>query len=236
MASTGTIMPVSPPERTAHTALARKGRNLAMIHVVSAENRRHYHHALMEMHRQRKAVFVDRMGWALDAPDGLEIDAYDTVDAIYLIEAAGPRAPVAGSVRLLPTDRPHLLGERFAHLCAGAPPSGPGVWEATRFCPSPQTPSGPPRRAMLARMIAAIMETALLFGVSRVTYVASAGLAPLALSAGWRVAPLAAPSGAGREAVQAFLAHIDATGLARVRAGLGARAPLIRFTPGAAAA
>ncbi len=203
-----------------------------MIHIVTAENRHLFHHALMEMHVQRKAVFIDELGWPLNADAGIEIDDYDSEDAIYLIEADAARAPVTGSARLLRTDRPHLLGERFAHLCAGSPPTGPNVWEATRFCPAPDTPNGAARHAMLGRMIAAIMETALLFGVEHVTFVASAALAPLARRAGWTVAALGPEKRVGREKLTAMAAAIDAEGLRRVRACNGIGGPLTRFAPG----
>lgn len=206
-----------------------------MIQIITAENRHLFRHVLMEMHTQRKAVFVDEMKWPLDVSSGIEIDAYDSPDAIYLIEAEGPRAPVTASARLLPTTGPHLLSEVFADLCAEPPPRGSDVWEATRFCPAPGTPDGQPRRDMLQRMIVAIMETAILFGIGRVTFVASAALAPLAKSAGWAVEALGPAKGKGRDKLVAMAAAIDSDGLARVRARAGARGPFTRFTPGALA-
>ena len=63
------------------------------------------------MHRDRKTVFVDRLGWQVPVVNGdLEIDQFDGDDAIYLIavdEAGGH----AGSLRLLPTAGPHLLAD-----------------------------------------------------------------------------------------------------------------------------
>jgi acyl-homoserine lactone synthase len=206
-----------------------------MIHIVTAENRRLFHHALMEMHRQRKAVFIDELGWRLNGETGIEIDAYDAEDVVYLIEAEAPRAPVTGSARLLPTGRPHLLSDAFAGLCEEPAPCGAGVWEATRFCPAPETPRGAPRQALLMRMIGAIMETALLFGVEKVTFVASAALAPLSERAGWEVRALGAAKRIGREKVRAYLATINAEGLKRVRERIGAAGPLTRFVPGALA-
>ena len=158
-----------------------------MIYIVSEENRRRFHHLLTEMHRQRKQVFIDKLKWRLEESAGLEIDAYDSHEAIYLIEAGTPTSDVSVSARLLPTVRQHLLSQQFADLCEEELPAGPGVWEATRFCPAPDTPAGPPRRDMLGRMIAGIMETALLFGVEQVTYVADAALAPMAQKVGWDV-------------------------------------------------
>jgi len=200
-----------------------------MIHIVTAENRRHYHHALMEMHCQRKQVFIDQMKWRLEETAGIEIDAYDCAEAIYLIEAATSRAPVTGSARLLRTDRPHLLGEHFSCLCDGPVPSGENVWEATRFCPAPDTPDGQPRHHLLARIIAAIMETALLHGIERVTFVANAALAPLAAKAGWDVEALGPARRVGRDRLTAFVAVIDQRGLRRVREQNNIKTPVTRF-------
>lgn len=202
-----------------------------MIYIVSEENRRRFHHLLTEMHRQRKQVFIDKLKWRLEESAGLEIDAYDSHEAIYLIEAGTPTSNVSVSARLLPTVRPHLLSQQFAALCEEDLPAGPGVWEATRFCPAPDTPAGPPRRDMLGRMIAGIMETALLFGIDQVTYVADAALAPMAQKVGWDVRALGAPRGKGRNRIQAFVASIDGAGLKRVREAFAITAPLTRFVP-----
>jgi acyl-homoserine lactone synthase len=203
----------------------------AMIYIVSQENRPRFYHLLTEMHRQRKQVFIDRLKWRLEERAGLEIDAYDSDEALYLIEAGAPTSNVRMSARLLPTVRPHLLSEQFADLCAEPPPAGPQVWEATRFCPSPDTPSGLPRQQMLGRMIAAIMETALIFGIEQVTYVADAALAPMAQKVGWDVHALGAPRGRGRDRIQAFAATIDTAGLRRVRQAYALGGPLIRYAP-----
>ncbi len=202
-----------------------------MIYIVSAENRARFHHLLTEMHRQRKQVFIDKLNWRLEHSAGLEIDAYDSHDAVYLIESGTPKGEISASARLLPTVRPHLLSEQFADLCEEAPPAGPHVWEATRFCPAPETPAGAPRRQMLGRMIAGIMETALLFGVEQVSYVADAALAPVALKVGWEVRALGPARGRGRGKIQAFLASIDVEGLRRVRQAFAIDAPLTRFAP-----
>ncbi|MFT3727878.1 MAG: acyl-homoserine-lactone synthase [Terricaulis sp.] len=200
-----------------------------MIHIVTAENRHLYHHALMQMHQQRKRLFIDELKWPLAETAGIEIDDFDSPEVVYLLETESPRGGVTGSARLLPTDRPHLLGSAFSHLCTRAPPTGANVWEATRFCPAPDIGKGEERRQLLARMIAAIMETALLFGVDKVTFVANSALAPLALKAGWQVEPLGKAHRAGRDRVTAFVAHIDGEGLREVRLRNAIAKPLTRF-------
>jgi N-acyl-L-homoserine lactone synthetase len=202
-----------------------------MIHIITAENRHCFNHALMAMHRQRKAVFIDELRWSLEAPDGLEIDSYDCPEAVYLLETDGAKAPLTASARLLPTTRPHLMADIFSDLCAEGPPRAAEIWEVTRFCPAPETPQGRPRHSALARMIAGIMETALIFGIEKVSFVASAGLAPLAMKVGWTIRPLGPPQGQGREQLRAFLAEIDAKGLREVRLRNNLIGPLTRYAP-----
>lgn len=75
--------------------------------------------------RYRHEVFVQRLAWNLQTPDGEEIDQFDREDTVYVVaqDAAGQ---IAGCGRLLPTTRPYLLGDVFAQLLNGAPPLQPG--------------------------------------------------------------------------------------------------------------
>ncbi len=199
-----------------------------MINIITGENRHLFHPVLTEMHRQRKQLFIDQMGWSLADIAGLEMDDYDSPEAVYLVETGGEGA-VLQSARLLPTQAPHLLSEVFPGLCDNGPPRSETIWEASRFCPAPDTEKGFPRRQLLMRMIAAILETSLLFGVEGVTFVASAALAPLARKAGWEVSPLGGSQRFGRERLTAMLARVTSAGLQRVRAINGLTGPLTRY-------
>lgn len=203
-----------------------------MIHIVTQENRPRYRPAILEMHRHRKEVFIDEMGWELFSHDGYEIDGYDTPHAIYLITCAQSFSPVFASARLLPTTGPHLLGDVFGHLCEGGPPRSDRIWEASRFCPAPQTPKGEPRRALLGGVIAGILETGLLFGVEEVVFVASAALAPIAIHIGWDARMLGEMQRHGKERVCAMAASITPEGLAKVRDRLNLPSPVTRFAAG----
>src|SRR3546814_15307531 len=79
------------------------------------------------MFRDRKQQFVDQLGWTVPVVAGqYEIDRYDGDDAHYLI-AADADGGHAGSMRLLPTIRPHLLADHFERLCDTEIPCGPNV-------------------------------------------------------------------------------------------------------------
>jgi acyl homoserine lactone synthase len=81
----------------------------------------------------RHRVFVEQLGWRLEARDGAEADQFDRADTVYVMveDEAGN---IAGCARLLQTTRPYLLAEVFPQLLNGlAPPSDPTVWELSRF-------------------------------------------------------------------------------------------------------
>ena len=83
--------------------------------------------------RYRHAVFVERLGWSLQTRGGEELDQYDRADTVYVV-AQNEGGLISGCARLLPTIRPYLLGEVFAHVLDGEPPPcSPDVWELSRF-------------------------------------------------------------------------------------------------------
>jgi N-acyl-L-homoserine lactone synthetase len=97
--------------------------------------------AVANMLRDRKRVFVDLLKWKLAVVDDeYEIDQFDHAGAVYLIcsDADGNHR---GSLRLLPTTAPHILGSLFPDLCDGPVPTGPNVYELTRGCFSPRISS-----------------------------------------------------------------------------------------------
>ncbi|HEX2814595.1 MAG TPA: acyl-homoserine-lactone synthase [Sphingopyxis sp.] len=141
------------------------------------------------MFRDRKRQFVDQLGWDVPVVAGqYEIDHYDGGNAHYLI-AVDADGEHAGSMRLLPTIRPHLLADHFAGLCDGEIPCGPHVMEITRLClPSRLGRDG--RRAVRNRLISAMTDHALQSRVSVLTGVVTAVFRETVLAMGWRAAPL----------------------------------------------
>jgi acyl-homoserine lactone synthase len=198
-----------------------------MIQIVTGENRTGFHWELLEMHRHRKTVFIDQMGWEIDCSEGLEIDEFDGPGAIYLLDLDA-KGGLQSSVRLLPTDCPHLMSEVFPHLCRDGVPRGPLIWEASRYCPSPGIADAAERRTRLAAMIAGVIETGLLFGIEQVTLVTSLALKRTAAVSGWRLKPLGEPVTACGERTGAYAGPVSADALRRVRAENGLLAPVSR--------
>lgn len=200
-----------------------------MIFIANAENRWQFESDLVEMHRQRKSVFVDRAGWKLPVISDLEIDCYDREDTIYLLAKEEPEGPLLASVRLLPTTRPHLMGDLFPAACRDTPPHGPTIWEVSRFCTTPHLPDRGIRVALLWEIICGVMETALLYGIESVIFVANRALLPLALTCGWEVRKLGETMRDEDDELTAASAVISTAGLRRVRYYHGVAIPAIRF-------
>lgn len=83
--------------------------------------------------KYRNKLFVTTLGWQLKTKNGMELDQFDRPDTVYVISQDAD-GEVNGCARLLPTNRPYLLGEVFPQLLNGLPPpSTPDVWELSRF-------------------------------------------------------------------------------------------------------
>jgi len=86
-----------------------------------------------EISSYRHKVFIEMLGWELPTQNGLELDQFDRPDTVYVVSQDDDGA-INGCARLLPTNRPYLLGEVFPQLLNGLPaPSTPDVWELSRF-------------------------------------------------------------------------------------------------------
>lgn len=176
-----------------------------MIHVIKAANSAAYAPLLRDMHRDRKRVFVDRFGWDVPVVDGeLEIDRFDTGEAVYLV-AASPEGRHWGSTRLLPSTAPHILGDLFPELAAGDPPRGPGIWETTRLVYSPDIRDMALLERIRLTLRAGMIEFALATGIEAFSCIIRMEFLPTVLASGWRVTPLGLPLDIGGELCTAVL-------------------------------
>ena len=144
------------------------------------------------MFRDRKHVFVDLRKWDVPVIDGqYEMDQFDGSRTVYCI-ATDETGSHRGSIRLLPTDQPHILGDLFPALCEYAVPTGPDIFELTRGCVSPRlTPAD--RRQVRNALTTAVVEYALFRGITSYTCIADSGWLSQILSLGWTCHPLGLP-------------------------------------------
>jgi len=141
------------------------------------------------MFEARKRVFVDLLGWDLPVLAGrYEVDQFDDTHARYLILTGGEGQHLA-SARLLPTERPHLLGSMFAELCDLPPPTGPGTWEITRFCLDRRL-RAVERRRWRDVLVHAIARYALEHGITHYVGVAEPAWREQILGFGWEAQTL----------------------------------------------
>jgi N-acyl-L-homoserine lactone synthetase len=83
--------------------------------------------------KYRYQVFVKELGWPLRCEEGVELDDFDRPDTVYVL-ACDNNHEIFGCARLIPTNRPYLLGDVFPHLMGGKPPPfSAGIWELSRF-------------------------------------------------------------------------------------------------------
>jgi acyl homoserine lactone synthase len=138
---------------------------MPMIRIVTKDDAERHVSSLHQMHRIRKTVFKDRLGWDVTVTGELELDEYDALGSIYVL-SIDRHGTVNGCVRLLPTTGPNMLRDIFPSLVANAAvPRSERVWEASRFAVSGHT-------------------TAVETGLSRTTYDLLIGVVEFCLSNG----------------------------------------------------
>lgn len=147
---------------------------------------------LKSMFEDRKSVFVDLLKWNVPVLEGrFELDDFDDEHATYII-IADANGDHLGSARLLPTTRRHILGSLYAHVCAVPVPTGPSVFEITRFCLSRRQHASSRRRTR-NRLVSALAWYALKEGIRTYTGVAEIAWLQQILAFGWNCRPLGAP-------------------------------------------
>jgi acyl-homoserine lactone synthase len=178
-----------------------------VIHIIRTQRRAEFARAFDTMFADRKALFVDLLGWDVPVVDRrYEIDQFDDAHAIYVIalDTAGAHH---GSLRLLPSIRPHILDTLFAPLCAAGVPKGSPIWEITRLClPSRLGAAG--RLAVRNRLISAMVDHALAAGIDRLTGVVEAGFRKEILAMGWFAEPLGPAMQIDGANLGAFAIHV----------------------------
>jgi acyl-homoserine lactone synthase len=163
-------------------------------------------------------VFVEEKGWsALERPDGLDIDQFDTPDAVYhlcLDEAEN----VVGCQRMLPSTRPHILSEILPQLCEGERPVGANVWEWTRYAVDPKQRRERGRMLSTAAisLLAGLVEWGLDREISTIIIQMNQHWMLRLLQLHFRVMPLGFPKDIDNEPIIAVTAQFNQDTLAKL--------------------
>lgn len=188
------------------------------VNLVDYGARLDFSRELIEMHHDRKRVFVDRLGWQLPSSGSwLEVDAFDNEFTVYLI-ACGEDGHHLGSVRLNPTTRPHMIDSLFPHLCEEGPVTGSDVWESSRFTIAPLGLRGTEVMRLSQYLAIAHVEFALMNAITRYTMIGEVHRVATVVAMGWKVRPLCLPTECGGTRVQALEVSFDADTLQCMRA------------------
>lgn len=109
-----------------------------MIRIINGTRRNQFSSDIDAMHRLRKRVFHDLLGWDVQVQDNWEIDHYDRANPLYVM-SYGEDGRLRGSLRLLPTLGPNMLDDTFPILLGGRPEvRSASIWESSRFCIDPE--------------------------------------------------------------------------------------------------
>lgn len=127
---------------------------------------------LSAVFKLRKKVFADQLKWEVPVIGDQEFDAYDQLDASYLVWCSEDRQTVYGTVRLMATTGPTLLHDVFGPTHGRSDAlKGADIWEGTRMCidedalaqDMPNICAGQAFRILLL----ALCEVALTHGINR---------------------------------------------------------------------
>jgi acyl homoserine lactone synthase len=193
-----------------------------MIRIVTKDNAGRHVGNLYQMHRLRKTVFKDRLGWDVTVSGELEVDEFDGLGPNYLLSIDG-YGTVNGCVRLLPTTGPNMLRDIFPSLATKtAVPCGERVWEASRFAVSSNTTTA---EAGLSRttyeLLIGVLRLALYNRISTIACVVDVRMERILRRTGWQLERIGPARRIGKTIALAGQLDVSAQILRQIEARTG---------------
>lgn len=207
---------------------------MALIHVVTWANRAQYRLKLERYFRIRYDIYVKRRQWrALARPVNIEMDAFDTEHAVYLL-ALNSIGKIVGGSRLLPTLQPHLLGSVFPELAPAGPPRAPDIFEWTRFFISPALRGSGRSSPVAGIVLCGVLEVARKLGIRQISVVCESYWLKRLRAFGWSIAELGDVLHHEHGDIIALLIDVTPEAIASTRRAYGIRGPILASatTPG----
>lgn len=201
-----------------------------MMQVITPEFYGVFAEELAEMHRLRYRVFKDRLQWDVEISGDMEVDEFDALHPIYLIQRARDHR-IQGCVRMLPSMGPTMLREAFPALLDGNSFQGsPSIWESSRFALDVDDAA----RTTLHGLTSATYELfagMLEFGLSRhltdIATVTDTRIERILRRAGWVLRRTGQPRRFGNTQAVAGYLEVSLECLARVRSAGKLRSPVL---------
>ena len=195
-----------------------------MIRIVTKDNAERHLGSLHQMHRIRKAVFKDRLGWDVNVSGGLEVDEYDALGPSYLL-SIDRSGTLNGCVRLLPTTGSNMLRDIFpSFVTKAALPCGERVWEASRFAVSRNSTAAELGISQTTYdLLIGVLKFGLSNGISMIACVVDVRMERILRRAGWQLERLGPAHRIGNTIAMAGQLEVSAQTLRQLeaRAGLG---------------
>jgi acyl homoserine lactone synthase len=193
-----------------------------MIRIVTKDNAERHLGSLHQMHRIRKAVFKDRLGWDVNVSGGLEVDEYDDLGPSYLL-SMDVSGTLNGCVRLLPTTGPNMLRDIFpSFVTKAALPCGERVWEASRFAVSRNSTAAEPGISQTTYdLLIGVLKFGLSNGISMIACVVDLRMERILRRAGWQLERLGPAHRIGNTIAVAGQLEVSARTLRQLEARAG---------------
>lgn len=167
-----------------------------MIRVIPGEWRDRYPRLIDEMHKLRRNVFHERLGWTVSVINRWEIDGYDALNPLYLV-ALDDSENVIGGLRLLPTTGFNMLNDTFRELLPdGERFASPLIWESSRFTVRITGENSIDRNVVskaTAELITAMNEVGKAAALTHIVTVIDRGMHRMLGRMGWAGEPLGPP-------------------------------------------
>jgi len=167
-----------------------------MIRVIPGEWRDRYPRLIDEMHKLRRNVFHERLGWTVSVINRWEIDGYDALNPLYLV-ALDENENVIGGLRLLPTTGFNMLNDTFRELLPDGERFGsPLIWESSRFTVRITGENSIDRNVVskaTAELITAMNEVGKAAALTHIVTVIDRGMHRMLGRMGWAGEPLGPP-------------------------------------------
>lgn len=201
-----------------------------MLHLISPDRYQDFQDELAEMHRLRLRVFKERLDWNVQADGDREVDEFDALGPVYLLQRDN-NGQVRGCVRLLPTTGPTMLRDKFPALLGEQPaPELASVWESSRFALDVSA-NAPKAAGGIAKatyeLFGGMIEFGLSRGLSEIVTVTDVRIERILRRAAWPLERLCDPVQLGNTVAVAGFLEVSCTSLSRVSSMGGLKAPIL---------
>lgn len=149
---------------------------------------------LQAIYQFRASVFHERLDWQVDLLGGMEVDAYDALDPVYLVmlDRAGT---ICACLRMLPTTAPYMLRNTFTGLLQDMEfPASEKIVELSRFAVAASDQRGYGLSLLTGRVIRAAIDYGYRQGIEQYVTVTTPALERLLTGSGLQMRRLCGPA------------------------------------------